>query len=482
MFQATSPPSDWKGILRQLGPGLIISANIVGSGELIMTTKLGAEAGFALLWFIILGCMIKVFLQVELARYAITRGSSTLEALDSVPGPRIPGPRAWAFGLAWCWSVVRKEVCKARAPQSKGLSWLVGCWVVMFVATFFQLSGMVGSIAEVFRMGGLTLPNAVWAFFITASCAALLFVGRYGFIEKFSTGMVAGFTLFTIASVFSLHWTDYGITAGNLAEGLQFRLPDKFTTAFAAFGIIGVGASELIYYPYWCLEKGYAKRIGPDDGTEAWRKRAQGWIRVLQWDAWLSMIIYTVATVAFYLLGAAVLHSQGLKVENEDMISTLSNLYQASFGSLGLVVFLIGATIVLYSTLFISTASNARLTADLLRIGNWVAADTETQRRRHIKTACVVLPALYFVFFMAVGEPLTLVLIGALAQALMLPFLCFAVLWFHYRKPPEVGGRISAALSALRPGKVWMMFLWIASVLMASAGMYQLVEKLRETI
>lgn len=479
MFQTTSPPSDWKGILKQLGPGLIISANIVGSGELILTTKVGADAGFALLWFIILGCMIKVFLQVELARYAITRGSSTLEALNSVPGPRIPGLRAWAFGWLWCWSIARKKTCKAQPPQDKGLSWLVWCWIVMFVATFFQLSGMVGSIAEVFQMGGLALPDAVWAFFITASCAALLFVGRYGFIEKFSTGMVAGFTLFTIASVFSLYWTDYGITAGNLAEGMQFHLPDKFTTAFAAFGIIGVGASELIYYPYWCLEKGYAKRIGPNDGTEAWQKRARGWIRVLQWDAWISMIVYTVATVAFYLLGAAVLHSQGLKVENKEMISTLSNLYQTSFGALGLGVFLVGATIVLYSTIFISTASNARLTADLLRIGNWVAADTETQRRRHIKTACVVLPALYFAFFMAVGQPLTLVLIGALAQALMLPFLCFAVLWFYYRRADE---RLSLALSTLRPGKVWMLFLWIASFLMASAGIYQLVEKLRENI
>lgn len=479
MSQATSPPSDWKGILRQLGPGLIISANIVGSGELIVTTKVGAEAGFALLWFIILGCMIKVFLQVELARYAITRGSSTLEALNSVPGPRIPGPRAWAFWWLRCWSVVRGRACKAPAPQGKGLSWLVGCWIVMFVATFFQLSGMVGGIAEVFQMGGLALPKAVWAFFITASCAALLFVGRYGFIEKFSTGMVAGFTLFTIASVFSLYWTDYGITARNLAEGMQFRLPDKFTTAFAAFGIIGVGASELIYYPYWCLEKGYAKRIGPDDGTAAWRKRARGWIRVLQWDAWLSMIIYTGATVAFYLLGAAVLHSQGLKVENEDMISTLSNLYQTSFGSLGLVVFLIGAAIVLYSTLFISTASNARLSADLLRIGNLVDSDAEPLKQRRVKMACVVLPALYFLFCIAVGQPLTLVLIGALAQALMLPFLCFAVLWFHYRRADE---RRSLALSTLRPGKVWMLFLWIASFLMASAGIYQLVEKLRENI
>ena len=88
-------------------------------------------------------------------------------------------------------------------------------------------------------------------------------------------------------------------------------------------------------------------------------------MRVLKWDAWVSMVIYTGATVAFYLLGAAVLNGKGLEVTNNDLIPTLSNLYQESFGSLGLWLFLVGALVVLYSTVFISTASNARLSADL---------------------------------------------------------------------------------------------------------------------
>ncbi|GAG60928.1 unnamed protein product, partial [marine sediment metagenome] len=34
------------------------------------------------------------------------------------------------------------------------------------------------------------------------------------------------------------------------------------SVALAALGIIGVGAAELMVYPYWCLEKGYGKSIG----------------------------------------------------------------------------------------------------------------------------------------------------------------------------------------------------------------------------
>ena len=40
--ETQEPPKNFKGILKQLGPGLIVSANIVGSGELIVTTKLEA--------------------------------------------------------------------------------------------------------------------------------------------------------------------------------------------------------------------------------------------------------------------------------------------------------------------------------------------------------------------------------------------------------------------------------------------------------
>ena len=52
------PPKTFGGVLRQLGPGLIIAGAIVGSGELVATTAVGAEAGFVLLWLIIIGCLI----------------------------------------------------------------------------------------------------------------------------------------------------------------------------------------------------------------------------------------------------------------------------------------------------------------------------------------------------------------------------------------------------------------------------------------
>jgi len=43
------PPRSFVAILRRIGPGIILCASIVGSGELIATTTLGAQAGYVAL-------------------------------------------------------------------------------------------------------------------------------------------------------------------------------------------------------------------------------------------------------------------------------------------------------------------------------------------------------------------------------------------------------------------------------------------------
>ncbi len=435
-------PTDWRGIIRQLGPGLIISAVIVGSGELIVTPRLGATVGFTMLWFILLGCFIKVFVQIELGRFAISRGMTTLEAMNSIPGPRLI------------------------------VSWLVWLWVLMYVALVFQVAGMVGGLASVCSLAGLPLNTKVLAVLVGTVTAILLVIGRYRTVEWFSTVLVAVFTLCTLVAVAALQTTAFAITPAQILDGLKFQLPKDFTTAFAAFGIIGVGASELIYYPYWCLEKGYAKNVGPREDTSAWRARAIGWVRVMNIDAWVSFAIYTTATIAFYLLGAAVLHAKGLVVENNQMIATLSHMYRETFGQWSYWLFLVGAFAVLYSTVFGATASNARLFADAVSLFGVVRYRDAEHRTRWVKIGCVLLPVAFTSVFLLWGEPVTLVFVGALAQGLMLPFLAFAALYFYHRRTD----------ACLLPGRVWVFFLWFAAVAMSAVGVYQVVTKLKDVL
>lgn len=57
--------------LAHLGPGIILAGFIIGSGELIATTTVDAEAGFRLLWLIVIGCGIKFAPQTEFDRRAL---------------------------------------------------------------------------------------------------------------------------------------------------------------------------------------------------------------------------------------------------------------------------------------------------------------------------------------------------------------------------------------------------------------------------
>ena len=53
------------------------------------------------LWVILIGCVIKVFAQVEFGRHTITHGETPLEALNTVPGPR-----AKVNWILWYWGVM----------------------------------------------------------------------------------------------------------------------------------------------------------------------------------------------------------------------------------------------------------------------------------------------------------------------------------------------------------------------------------------
>lgn len=432
----TPPPTSLFRSLRYIGPGLILTAGIVGTGELVVTPAVAAEYGFMLLWLIILGCLIKVFVQVELGRYAVATGTPTLEMMDAVPGPR------WRVG------------------------WMVWFFVPVYLAMISVLGGMLGGMAQIFTLAGLPLSPATTAIIMGASLALILGIGRYSLIERFCVGLVILFTVSSVFALVALQYTDWRVTAADIVSGLQFDLPTNFGVAFAALGLIGVGAAELIYYPYWCLEKGYAARVGPRDA--GWLERVRGWMRVMQVDAFASLLVYTAATVVFFLLGAAVLHRQGRQLANDDMVPTLATMYLESFGHGGFVVFLVGAFATLYSTAFAASAANARLLANLLpMLGLAKKPADDSARLRRVRGLSIALPLYGVIVYLIWPKPLTLIMINGVGQALLLPFLGICALYLRYRKLPH----------ELRPGPVWTTCLWLSALALTSAGVWQLASR-----
>ena len=452
------PPRTLFRALGQIGPGLILAGSIVGTGELISTTGLGAEHGYALLWLILFSCVVKVFVQTELGRYAITHGKTTLAALDTLPGPRL------------------------------GTSWLGWLWLAMMLATQAQIAAMEGLVGQAAHMafpGGSAKvagwaaridprwgpylqshPEHVWATVTGLAAILLLLSGGYKRLEHVTTAMVALVTLMTVACVIGLTWTGFPVHWQEARHGLDITLPTAgVALAFSTFGITGVGASELFAYPYWCIEKGYARAAGPRTDDEGWARRARGWMRVMQLDAWASMVVFTVATVAFYLLGAAVLHPQRLDPKGPDMLRTLSTMYVEPIGAWTHPVFLVGAWAVLFKTLYVATAANSRLTADFLDLAGLWRQREPRARERTIRAFCVFYPVLALVLYYTWRDPKALVQVGGVAQALMLPLIAGATLYLAKR---DADRRVWASF----PTDIltWFAFFAIAAVSAYSVG------------
>lgn len=150
------PPATLATALGRIGPGMVLAASIVGSGELIATTTLGAQVGYAVLWIILLSCAIKPVVQGEFGRYTIATGHTALEGFNRVPGPRA------------------------------GVGWLVWVWMLTVTLTLLQVGGMYGGVAQVLHLLVPSVPVNAWVGVCFLITLALLLGGGYERIERFA--------------------------------------------------------------------------------------------------------------------------------------------------------------------------------------------------------------------------------------------------------------------------------------------------------
>jgi Mn2+/Fe2+ NRAMP family transporter len=433
------PPQTLLDTLRRIGPGMILAASIVGSGELIATTTLGAQVGYTALWVILLSCLIKPVVQAEMGRYIIATGETGLASFNRVPGPRL------------------------------GVGWVVWAWAIMTFMTLLQVGAMFGGVAQVMNLLFPSISILWWVLIFLILTLALLLGGGYDRIEKLAMIKVGLFTLLTLlAAVIVTRRPEF--SWGEFAGGLTFKLPGEgLATAVAVFGITGVGASELFMYPYWCVEKGYAQFAGRNDGSPQWIKRAEGWIRVMHTDIIASMIVYTVATIAFYLLGAGVLHGMGRVPVAADMIPVLSNIYTRTLGEWSLWLFYLGAVAILYGTIFAATAANSRVFADLCRLLGMFAPDDYPRRLRFRRAWVIILAVVPAFLYWAIASPVKMVVAGGLAQALMLPIIGLSTLYLRHRHLPREAA----------PSRAVTIALWGAVAVIVLLMGYYALEQLR---
>lgn len=438
------PPTRFSHKLKFLGPGMITSAAVVGSGELLTATTLGAQVGFILLWLVLVSTFVKVWLQIALARWAISTGRPAVTGYNDVP------------------------------PKIAKRGWMAYLSLLLFAQFLIGQAGVISAAAfafsTLFPIGGndpyTTLSIGVWVAILALGAIAIHLANRYDVVENVSTVLVVLVTVFAVSMVFLVQSTEFAWNLADLGGGLRFQIAvGSFGVALAMFGLTGVGAGEITSYTYWCVEKGYAAWSGPRDDSPEWAARANGWISVMKIDAWVAWVVYTVSTLAFYILGAAVLHPQGLIPKGSEVMTTLSGIFSSAVGQAGGVIFLVGAGLALYKTVIANVPLQARIVANALAVFNVFTWTDQRRRDRWMRLLMIILPLGWAIIGVAVSAPLVLVVFGGILNAIYLIGVAISTVYLaRHQTDPRVKG-----------GTFMTVMMWISAVaicLVGGVGLY----------
>ncbi len=326
MDEAIDAPATLAAKLKFMGPGVVLAALAIGSGELVLTPKSGAQFGFALLWVPILTIVYKATFSEGLARLTIASGNDVFAAFDSLPGPRH--------------------------------------WAQYFIIIVFSLD-MIGyggiALAGGSALAGL-LPGfdiRLGALLAAALVPILLYTGSYPFFERTVVAMCAvllGGVVYTLFHV--------PLPGNQIARGLVPNVPaGSLSTIMGLMGWVGAGTTTLLYST-WINEK-----IGKARNERQYRR----WLSTMRIDCMVSYTLILGISFAFLAMGVATLHAQGLVPEKQQIMSTLSVMLDSI--PRGRETFLVVGFFAMFSTIVSCMDGKSRAIASMLagfspRFGN----------------------------------------------------------------------------------------------------------------
>jgi Mn2+/Fe2+ NRAMP family transporter len=420
-----SPPKGL-AILAIVGPSLVWAGEFIGSGEVILATRVGAILGPTVLWAIVVGILLKFWIGMAGARYTVCTGEGMIDMIA-----RVPGPKNW------------------------------GVWLTL-VAQLAAGTISIGSIAAaagifVHSLTGISPLLAGWL----VTLFALVVVSSHVF--NFLKFFMSLFVVIVVIGVLYIAITVFpGI--GTILKGLLFDVPAVPGWALAADGVhvnpwreilplmgwAAGGFASQVWYTYWVIGAGYGATAGrgygrPADGemlktmSAATASRIKGWCHVVYTDASVAMIIGVVATVGFLIAGAGVLRPNQLAPEGPQVATTLATIFSARWGPFGGVLFMIAGACALIGTQIGQLAGWPRLLADSLRI-----CFPKFNKRFEWKTQFNMFLGFFFIASMVIVysfglKPVVLVKFSAIIDGLLLtPFQALWVLLGLYIVMPKM--------------------------------------------
>ncbi|MCP3740484.1 Nramp family divalent metal transporter [Rossellomorea sp. BNER] len=375
MNKPQTAPVTFSDKLKKVGPGIVVAATGVGTADLITSIVIGTSFGTTFVWAIIVGAILKYFLNEGVGRWYLATGKTMLDGWHSMG--------KWATGYFGVYSVIWGFVYGAAAASTSAMA----------MHAMFPI-----------------MPLWAWAIIHSIVGFLLVWTGRYLLFERVMTVLI-GIMFITIIGTAFLFLP----SIGDFAYGFVPRIPDgSFMLMLGLIGGVG-GTITMASYGYWLSEKGWS---------------GKGWIATMRTDGKVAYTLTAIFTLAGLIIGAQFLAGTGVSIRDDEGLITLAEMLGAEFGTPMRWLFLIAFWSAAYSSLLGVWNGVPYLFADFVKTvrkkkkeGKQPVSETEPAYRAYL--AWLTFPPMILFYF---GKPVELIIIYGALGALFMPFLAISLL------------------------------------------------------
>ncbi len=331
-----SNPSYLRPFLKSITPGLITAALIFGPSKMTITSKLGAQFGYSLLWMVVAAVFLMCFFAGMANRIGMALDKSILTVVAEKMGRKV----SVVLGVA-----------------------------IFMVCASFQSGNSTGVGIS---LGELTKTSpATWIIVVNALSLLLLFTRNiYKMLEWVMIVLIA-LMLLSFIVTFIIIRPDTRL----LVSGLQPQIPPGSLGLVIAFGASFISIVGAFYQAYLVREK---------------RKRTGG--PAVRYDHISGIIILGVMSAIVMICGAVVLNPAGIKVTKA---TDMSIALEPAFGQFASFIFLVG----LFGAAFSSLVGNASAGGTLLSDAIGSDASVGAKSSRWFTAGIIVIGAIVSIVF-----------------------------------------------------------------------------------
>jgi len=421
-------PKSPKFSLAMIGPGIVLIAMGLGSGEFIIWPYLVAQFGFGVIWGAILGMILQYFISNESGRYTLATGNSVYHGLYKL-GRWIPfwfivstfASFAWpgiigSGGKLFSFLVEREEILGINVERGSTVLFLL---VIGLILTFGgKVYNNLERLQKLFIALSLPILIAIFIVLVDSNILNELFKGSIGSGDGYWF-IPSGISLVTFVGAIA-----YSGAAGNLVLSHSFYVQDE-----------GLGMAKNLNSQ---IELGKEKKKNPEGKifkkTESNFQNFRKWFKNTSIEQFFSFFLTGLTIILLLVVISYALLYPYNGEEGLEFILMQSEILSDDYASLVGQFFLIIGVIFMFTTQLGVFETTSRIMTENLQLAS--SKIRKKYRRSNVFFFFLwsqILTAI-FITLLNISQPLEILIISTFFSAISMFALSGFVLWLNTSK------------------------------------------------